>query len=152
MNVDKRLIEAEKTCTQSGTRLTNKRKQVLLLLLRSEKPLSAYEISDQLKASIAVAIPPMSVYRMLDFLINENLVHKICSTGKYVACSHTGCSQPHPLAQFLICDACGSVQEVDTDKRIAASLEAGATEAGYALHRPQIELHCVCRGCAADKA
>lgn len=150
MTIDEVLLEAEKACARSGARLTDKRKQVLLSLLRCEQPLSAYEIADQLKTSFGGAIPPMSVYRMLNFLISEKLAHKLSSTGKYIACSHINCEHAHPIAQFLICDVCGNVLEVDTNEETFAALEASATEAGYALQRPQLELHCVCQACAVQ--
>lgn len=150
MNIDKVLLAAEKACARSGARLTHKRKQVLLSLLRCGRPLSAYEISDHLKDTFTHTIPPMSVYRMLDFLVHENLVHKLSSTGKYIVCSHINGGHSHPVAQFLICDICGHVHELDTNQETIAALEASATEAGYALQKPQLELHCVCQSCTTE--
>ena len=74
----KKIIQkAEESCIESGGRLTVKRKNVLMALLSSDMPQSAYEIASYYKETFNEAIPVMSVYRMLKFLVKESLVHKL---------------------------------------------------------------------------
>jgi Fur family transcriptional regulator, zinc uptake regulator len=68
---------AARHCKDRGVRLTDKRKQVLQALISAQKPLSAYEIVELYKENFKLNIPTMSVYRILDFLQEENLVHKL---------------------------------------------------------------------------
>ncbi len=142
------LEHAEKHCKNNGTRLTDKRKYVLSGLLQSEKALSAYELADYCRTECDSAIPTMSVYRILDFLEGESLVHKLHLANKYVACSHISCDHAHEIAQFLICSECSNVKEISVEKTIIGTLQNNVKKAGYQLKSPQLELHCLCQDCA----
>ena len=144
----KKIIQkAEDSCIESGGRLTVKRKNVLIALLSSDMPQSAYEISSYYKETFNEAIPVMSVYRMLKFLVKESLVHKLSSTKKYVACSHIACNHSHKVPQFLICDQCHQVSEVGVQKEIIDALQVSVENADFYLNSPELELHGVCRDC-----
>ena len=144
----KKIIQkAEDSCIESGGRLTVKRKNVLIALLSSDMPQSAYEISNYYKETFNEAIPVMSIYRMLKFLVKESLVHKLSSTKKYVACSHIACNHSHRVPQFLICDQCNQVSEVGVQKEIIDALQISVEKADFYLNSPELELHGVCRDC-----
>lgn len=144
--------KAQDMCTISGGRLTQKRKRILELLLLSGTPLSAYEVADKYNKSVDTSMPAMSVYRILDFLESELLVHKLNSTNKYVACSHISCSHAHEVAQFLICSNCLQVKEIAIAKRIIEELDEQVGEAGYKLLNSQLELQCICDSCLKSAA
>ncbi|GAA4958605.1 transcriptional repressor [Halioxenophilus aromaticivorans] len=151
-NISQILSHAEASCRQRGTNLTEKRKRVLTGLLQSKKALSAYDLIDYLRVEFDEAPPPTSVYRILDFLSEENLVHKLKLANKYVACSHISCDHAHEVPQFLICDDCGSVAEIGVKKNVINTLQNSVEQAGYLLKSPQLELHCVCQDCAERAA
>ena len=142
------LNHAETSCRASGAKLTEKRKRVLTGLLKSQKALSAYELIDILQKEFDESPPAMSVYRILEFLESENLVHKLHLANKYVACSHISCAHEHEVPQFLICDQCGSVKEIGIKKSLINTLKRNVEESGYVLQSPQLELHCLCQECA----
>lgn len=146
--IDKVIAKAIESCRRSGTRLTDKRKNLLALLLASETPLSAYELAEQYGKHYSTSIPPMSVYRMLDFLVGENLVHKLSSESKFIACSHIACDHTHQVPQFLICGQCRKVREIGIDADIIQALRGNVTNAGYRLLSSQLELQCLCHECA----
>lgn len=148
--LDKIIDEAEHSCVKSGGKLTVKRKHILTVLLSAETALSAYEIADSYKETIGDSIPVMSVYRMLNFLMQENLVHKLSLTNKYIACSHIACSHEHEIPQFLICDNCQQVREVGIKKDIIKALESSVEAAEFYLNSPQLELHGTCKECQND--
>lgn len=145
--LDRVIRKAEEHCNHPGAKLTPKRKSILTLLLRSEKPLSAYELAERYQQQFNDAIPPMSVYRMLDFLMGENLAHKLSSENKFVACAHIACDHQHQVPQFLICDRCNTVKEIAIGKDIIDALDSNVTAAGYHLINHQLELHCLCNAC-----
>ena len=70
------LAHAEALCLQRAQRLTPIRRQVLEALLESHKPLGAYEIIDRTGESGARPAP-ITIYRALDFLMENGLVHRI---------------------------------------------------------------------------
>ncbi|MFT5082875.1 MAG: Fur family zinc uptake transcriptional regulator [Lentisphaeria bacterium] len=144
--------KAQHICAHSGGRLTEKRKRILELLLISSTPLSAYEVADAYNKTAEASMPPMSVYRILDFLESEQLVHKLSSANKYVACSHIACSHAHEIPQFLMCGKCQSVKEIAISKSIIDELDQQVTGAGYKLMNSQLELQCLCDNCLARAA
>lgn len=145
--LNKIMGKAEDICSHSGTRLTEKRKRILELLLRAKAPLSAYEVADGYNRTSENSMPTMSVYRILDFLETELLVHKLSSTNKYVACSHIACDHAHEVPQFLICGKCQNVKEIAISKSIIDELDKQVVDAGYKLVNSQLELQCLCEGC-----
>src|SRR3954447_19344907 len=108
---------AEARCKELGQRLTPMRRDVLATLLVSHRPLGAYEIMERL-APHGPRPAPITVYRALEFLRENALVHRIESRNAFVACVHAHAAGE--LVVFLICERCGTVGE-------ASSLEVAAT-------------------------
>jgi Fur family zinc uptake transcriptional regulator len=146
-DVDYVISQVALQLTNNGTRLTTKRKLVFSCLLASEKAMSAYEIVSYAKDHFGEVLPVMSVYRILDFLQEHNVAHKLQLANKYVACSHICCDHSHQVPQFLVCSQCAKVREVGLQSSIINDLERGVKEAGFYLQSPQIELNCLCDEC-----
>jgi len=149
-NIERIIDHAEQHCKSHGSRLTHKRKQVLSGLLQSPKALSAYELIDVCKTKLDQTMPAMSMYRILDFLQSEHLVHKLNLANKYVACAHILCDHTHAIPQFLICDQCQKVKEISISNTILAELQQNVECAGFHLVSPQLEMNCICENCIAD--
>ncbi len=146
-NIQQTLDKAERECFNAGLRLTTKRRQVLKILLQTQEPLSAYEIAEQFKTTTGNSLSAMSAYRMLDFLLEAGLVHKLDTTNQYLACAHIICEHPHQIPQFLICDNCHRVEEVGVDKPLLDELKASIARTGFELLNQQLELHGICADC-----
>ncbi len=140
------LERAEALCRERGARLTEQRKAVLQLLCVSEKPISAYELLERMRGVVRNPAPP-TVYRALHFLLEQGLVHKLESLNAYVGCAHP--DHPH-ASQFLICDDCGDVAEVE-DPSVARSLKAAGNEIGFRTRRPVVELLGTCAQCVSER-
>ncbi len=151
-NVDRIIGHAERQCKAHGTRLTVKRKNVLAGLVQSNKALSAYELIDFCKQQFGDSMPAMSIYRILEFLEDEHLVHKLSLANKYVACAHISCSHAHAVPQFLICRQCSKVKEIDLRSATIDELRSSVDDAGYKLISTQLEMNCLCEGCVAQAA
>lgn len=150
--LSKILSSAEQQCNEHGVRLTVKRKQVLAGLIQSNKAISAYELVDYCKENFELTLPAMSVYRILEFLQSEQLVHKLDIANKFVACSHITCDHKHGVPQFLICGKCQDVKEIVIDQEIISQLEKNISGAGYTLTSPQLEMNCICSACKPEAA
>jgi Fur family zinc uptake transcriptional regulator len=140
------LDRANTLCRERGVRLTDQRKMVLRLLCLSDKPLSAYELLDRMRGTVKNPAPP-TVYRALDFLLEQGLVHKLASLHAYVGCAHP--DHPH-ASQFMICDDCGEVTEVE-DVGVAKSLTAAGTSIGFRAKRSIVEIVGTCAQCSAAR-
>ena len=121
-------------------------------LIQSGKALSAYELIDFCKEQYAESIPAMSVYRILEFLEKELLVHKLNLANKYVACAHISCDHAHGVPQFLICGKCSKVKEINIKPSTVADLQLTVREAGFKLISPQLEMNCLCDDCFEQTA
>ncbi len=143
---------AEQHCKTHGSRLTHKRKQVLSGLLQSEKALSAYELIDFCKLKFGETLPAMSMYRILEFLQNEHLVHRLNLANKYIACAHITCKHTHAVPQFLICGKCQKVEEISINQSTITELQEHIEGAGFHLASPQLEMNCICNNCMTTAA
>ncbi len=151
-NVDAIVNHAEKSCKTNGARLTTKRKQVLSALLELDKALSAYELIELYKEAYGESMPATSMYRILDFLESESLVHKLKLANKYVACSHITCDHGHETSQFLICRDCQKVKEISIPKPTVKKFQSLVEDAGFRLLTPQLEMNCICEECESNVA
>ncbi len=134
---------AERVCQSRARKFTPVRRHVLQALLSTHRPLGAYEVIDELAKSMPRPAP-ITVYRALDFLMENGLVHRIESRNAYIACGHD-----HDMAAmvaFLICDACGSVGEIPA-ATVAQSLGAAAQASGFAPKLSVVEITGVCAHC-----
>lgn len=141
--------EVEHRCKAQGARFTDKRKLVFSALLKSDKPMSAYELADYCRTEHGQSIPAMSVYRILDFFQSQHLVHKLSMANKYVACAHITCDHEHGEPQFLICSACQKVNEISLAKTAMNALKRSIDEAGFQLTDSKLEVSCLCQQCAS---
>ncbi|KGJ88354.1 Fur family transcriptional regulator [Colwellia psychrerythraea] len=151
-NINQIITHAETLCKSHGARLTTKRKLVLSSLIQSGKALSAYDLIDLCKENFNENIPAMSVYRILEFLENEKLVHKLKLANKYVACSHITCNHDHGVPQFLICGTCDHVKEISINKSTISQLKNDVEQAGFQLINSQLEMNCICNSCQDKSA
>ncbi len=143
--INERLAEAEKICTANGAQLTELRRTVLTLILEADGPLTAYQLLDRLKEIRKGAVPP-TVYRALDFLIDNHLIHKVERLNAFISCSDAD-HHDHHEAQFLICGQCGTVAEID-DHAVSKALAKAAEKQGFHPSNAVVELNGTCAACA----
>ena len=96
--------------------LTSLRADILEVFLKYQKPLKAYDILALVHAQSKRAnIKPITVYRVLDFFMKKNLVHKLQSNSSFFLCKKESCSEDSHITTFLICKKCDQVEEIDND-------------------------------------
>jgi Fur family zinc uptake transcriptional regulator len=127
-------------------RLTPGRQVILDMLCEAGRPLGAYEMIDRLADASGRRPAPISVYRALDYLLENGLVHRLATRNAYLACGHRH-ERSDPVV-FLICDACGRAEEA-TSAGLGDSLSAVASGAGFGARTAMIELAGVCADCRA---
>jgi len=136
--------EVERACEQRGLRLTPIRANALRLIADAGRPIKAYDLLDQMKTTHDAAAPP-TVYRALDFLLEQGFIHRLASINAFVGCHHPQVMHSVP---FLICDRCQSAIELE-DTRISALLEVQARDLGFETRAQTLEVHGLCAECRA---
>ncbi len=113
--------------------------KVMQLLGKSKKPLTAYDIL----ARLSIKTPP-TVYRALNKLIKDGLVHRIESLNAFIPC-RSGVDHDH-ADNFAVCKSCGEVAEIH-DGKVEKLLKNWSNEAKFTVERTVIELLGYCRKC-----
>ena len=148
------LERAEALCQKRGVQLTPLRRDVLRLVLEAEAPIGAYALLDQLKGSRAKAAPP-TVYRALDFLLEQGLIHRLERLNAFMGCAEAleGHAHDHDHDhvhehphQFLICRGCGITREI-SDHAVAEAIAAAAARGGFSGARATVEIEGLCAHC-----
>jgi len=137
------LKTAEHLCSERGVQLTSIRHQVLELIWESHKAVKAYELLDRIKP-LQNAAKPATIYRALDFLIAQGLVHRVESLNAFVGCR---CSGHQHEQLLLICKQCEEVEE-RTAGKVMQALAEEFRQAGFTAHSKAVEVHGLCRRCA----
>lgn len=137
----------EAACRDRGLRLTPIRAHVLGLVAAAGRPLKAYDLLDQVRDGDGPgAAAPPTVYRALDFLLDNGFIHRLASINAFVACHHPS-SRQHSVP-FLICDTCQGATELE-DEHIVQSLDARARALGFRPQAQTLEVHGVCAACSS---
>ena len=145
---------AETLCARRGLRLTRVRRLVLDFLLHTRVPVKAYDILDALRRDAPKALTPASIYRALDFLLQEGLVHRVGTLNAYVACAETcseSCKQRHAPVFMLVCPGCRKSREIN-DPDLYQTIFSTMQRQGFQLQGDTVELTGICPGCAHDNA
>jgi len=139
------LEAADALARRHGLRFTPMRRRVFEIVLSGHKPMGAYDILDALGAGAPARKPaPPTVYRALDFLLREGLVHRIDTLNAFVACF---APDHRHRAHFLLCRQCGCVAEIEHGG-LGKALATAASDAGFSVERETVEIAGLCAACA----
>ena len=139
------LRRVEALCGERGLQLTALRRQILMLIAGEGAPLTAYALIDELAKLQGRQVAPPTVYRTLDFLVENGFVIKIESRNAFAICDSPG---HHHHGILLICARCGVTDEVD-DHDVDATLARRAKASGFRIGKQMVELEGVCGRCLA---
>lgn len=142
MNASKVIGEVERQCRAQGLRLTATRRRVLEMILAADGPVKAYDLLDELKRERPGAAPP-TVYRALDFLLENHFIHRLETLNAFVSCIHP--DHQHQ-GQFLICERCQTVTEVH-DHSLIRALDDAARDHGFRTRHQVLEIYGRCKAC-----
>ena len=138
------LDRAADLCAGRGARLTSIRRRVLELIWSSHRPIGAYSLLEVLKQERANAAPP-TIYRALEFLLEQGLIHRIESQNAYIGCPNPDPDQQHK-GMFLICTDCGNAVELEETK-IDRLLRNSASNQGFVIESRTVEAAGLCPEC-----
>lgn len=136
--------QVENACVSKGLQLTALRRRVLAILGRSPAPLGAYAIIDEMARLEGKPVAPPTVYRTLEFFLENGFVHKIESRNAYAPCEHFDHAHQGVL---LLCESCGRSEEIE-DAALARMIDEAAGRAGFVARRQTVEVQGLCRDCA----
>lgn len=148
-DVAERLTAAKEQCRLHGVRFTPLRQQIYKLVLEANQPVGAYDLITQLQQmrlsdnDSTKNVAPPTVYRSLEFLLSEGLIHQLTSINAYVPCCHP---RAQHTAAFLICSQCQRVQECSS-LPVQEMMSFAEHDIGFVVERSVIELSGRCQAC-----
>ena len=134
----------QKQCRHEEGNFGSNETSVQKILVKADRPLSAYDIIPLMAKQLGHAVAPVTVYRALQHLSEHGLVTRIESKNAYVLCKH-----PHENHDclFFICRQCGSAMEAP-DSKISRLLRQESEEIGFAINKQILEVVGLCKDCA----
>lgn len=161
-DVSERLQAAIKRCYERGVRFTALRQQIFELVLQANRPVGAYDLITQLqqrrlstpdstknknigtpKKQQNKNVAPPTVYRSLEFLLEQGLIHQLTSINAYIPCCHPRAKH---TAAFLICKSCQQVQECSS-LPVQEIMGFAEQDIGFKVQHSVIELSGLCQAC-----
>ena len=139
------ISQVETACDSRGLQITALRRDVLEIFADADQPLGAYAIIEKLANAQKRSIAPPTVYRTLDFLVENGFVVKIESRQAFVACDHIGHDHDHHGLLFS-CGKCGRATEIDS-LAIDGEIAAIAEKLAFAVERKVFEIDGFCADC-----
>lgn len=156
--ITERLEAAKVQCQAQGVRFTTLRQQIYELILKSQKPVGAYDLITKLqqaraqkpdqKAKQSKNVAPPTVYRSLDFLLEQGLIHQLTSLNAYIPCCHP---RSRHAAAFFICERCQHVQECSS-LPVQEVMNYAKEDIGFEVSQSVIELRGICQFCQLSPA
>jgi Fur family zinc uptake transcriptional regulator len=137
------VARARAVCDHKGIRLTPLREAVLRVLTASHRALGAYEIIDQMTAH-GKRLAPISVYRIIDVLLEAGVVHRLESKNAFFACL----SRHDEAASMivLLCDSCHRVAEAEAPEAWGA-INSLTRQTGFTISATVLEVQGQCSDC-----
>lgn len=137
------LAAADAHCRARGAQLTALRREVLELLLLRDGSAKAYDLQDDMRARHG-RVAPTTVYRALEFLIEQELVHRVDAINAFVVCNG---EHVHHHAMMLVCSQCGQVTEWHDEEGFAA-LGKRLRKSVDGFRVGSVEIKGLCAACA----
>jgi Fur family zinc uptake transcriptional regulator len=142
--IEDAMLKAEILCREQNVLLTPLRQRVLKLVWEGgHSAVKAYDLLEQLQ-KIEPSAKPITVYRSLDFLLENRLIHKLESQNSFIGCSHP--AQQHHCT-FLICKLCHEVKECCNNGKLLEAITANIDSELFLVERVTLEIQGLCKGC-----
>lgn len=139
------LHSAECACEARGVQFTPIRRAVFESLWRADQPIGAYDLIRILEDKLGRTLSPPTVYRVLDFLLEQKLIARIETKNAFLPCT---CPDHEHTCVFFICEDCGSFTHVE-NPAADVLFDSDAAALGFEIGRRVIEMHGKCATCAA---
>lgn len=141
--VDTAVKRAHQLCEAQSVRLTPLRESVLRALLSSHKALGAYEIIEKLQED-GRRLAPISVYRVIEVLVDAGLVHRLESQNAFFACLAEHSDMRSLLV--LVCKNCARVAEAEAPSAWKA-IKSITQMNGFSVSETILEIQGTCADC-----
>lgn len=127
-----------------GKKVTKARKSMVEIFCSIDSPVRAKIIKQELKR-LGVDVNKSTVYRELNFLVEENIIKEVHITSGVT--HYELASLPHH--HHLSCTSCGKIREVYVDgvEEEIEKLKESNSLKGFSIQKHNLEFYGTCAGC-----
>jgi len=125
--------------------LTPLRQDVFDIFRKANKPMTAYYVLEILRKKRPKAEPP-TVYRVLEYLVKRQIIHRIESKNSYVCCTNPSHLTLSHQSILLFCKNCKTSFESE-DNKIHSAIQDFVRKNKFQIDTPLIELQGICQKC-----
>ena len=125
--------------------LTPSRILIIKILSKHSKPRSAYQLQSEINLKRHTKLNISTIYRVLNFWINQGFIHRIASLNKYVICL-----RPHEQHTHMLnyCIKCEKVIE-SCNQKMNLNFKESAARLDLSFHNSSsIEIPVICPSCS----
>ncbi len=132
-------------CLKNKKSLTPSRTLVIKTLSKYKRPVSAYELRDEINSNGDVNINISQIYRVLEFWIDLGLIHKVSAINKFFLCITPEEKHTHILN---FCTVCEKVFETCNEK-MGLNLKKSTAKLNLAFNNTRsVEIPVICPKCS----
>lgn len=140
------LRHARAACEKSNLQFTELREQVFTIIVQAGKPIGAYDIMAELKASSdRDHVAPPTVYRTVEFLCRLDIIQRVHSLNAYLAKKSLG--NKNKVCALFICQVCGKTAEAPSNS-VQQNLNLVANELKFEVEKQSLEILGRCNICS----
>ena len=133
----------EEICLKYNKSLTPTRLLIYRIIEKNNRPISAYEIQEEVRNS-DLNFNISTVYRVLDFFIDIGLIHKLATINKFTICAKP--KEKH-IHMINLCTRCENVVE-SCNKVMGLDFKKSMSNFDMLINQKHtIELSVLCSGC-----
>ncbi len=125
--------------------LTPLRTEVMNTFIKKGSSLKANEVINYVNTKRSNT-KPIVIYRVLNFLVEKKVLHKIQSQNIFILCTDNVCSQNSGNKIFLSCKNCKQIKEIG-DKVFLEKIKNLCSSNNFTLKDSTIELNGYCNNC-----
>jgi Fur family zinc uptake transcriptional regulator len=132
-------------CLKNKKSLTPSRTLVIKTLSKYKRPISAYELRDEINSNRDVNINISQIYRVLEFWIDLGLIHKVSAINKFLLCITPEEKHTHMLN---FCTVCEKVFET-CNEQMGLNLKKSTAKLDLAFNNTRsVEIPVICTKCS----
>lgn len=131
-----------KKLQNDGHRMTKARSALLTILSKKHSPLSAMELQHLLEEK-GIAVNKTTIYREIDFLIQQNIIHSIALADEVTRYELSSRDHHHHIQ----CSSCGIVIDLPLTNELSDIEKRIALNTGFSIEKHALEFFGLCPHC-----
>ena len=130
--------------------MTPLRREILSILIANNGCMKAYDVLSEL-SKIRLDTKPITVYRVLNFLVGKSILHKVSAKNSFVICNDVLDATHKKHVVFLSCKDCDQIQEIN-DQDFINNVQKFYAKQHFTMPAESVEMSGYCSKCIDSRS